>query len=257
MSAVFQQALYAIISRVCLCALAATLALLVIQSKTFRDACAKLFALWRGMAALGRTVAVLVVSVFVVYASTKTNTPPLRILRPPSLPRLASPTVTAADIDRGYRQVSVATNEDASFAMPSDATIIGNWHKRGTFGEWMRLDFGDFAFPLGTNSYSAFSVFSDGKIRPTPRDTAHEICAVGSPLLALQGVSRFWTAEGDAGARLLTWENFFLNADTNTPVNAQIELSPAGDFKVRTNAVETAYARICPQDWDGDRKSVV
>ncbi len=252
MSVVFQQALYAIISRVCLCALAATLALLVIQSKTFRDACATLLGLWRGMTALGRTVAVLVVSVFVVYASTKTNAPPLRTLRPPSLPRLASPTVTAADIDRGYRQVSVATNEDASFAMPSDATIIGNWNKRGTFGEWMRLDFGDFAFPLGTNSYSAFSVFSDGKIRPTPRDTAHEICAVGSPLLALQGVSRFWTAEGANDSKILTWENFFLNADTNTPMNAQIELSPAGDFTVRTNAVATAFARICPQDWDGD-----
>ena len=240
--------------RFSLCALAATLALLVIHSKTFRDACAKLLALWRGMTALGRTVAVLVVSVFVVYASTKTNTPPLRVVRPLSLPRLESPTVTAADIDRGYRQVSVATNEDASFAMPSNATIIGNWHKRGTFGEWMRLDFGDFAFPLGRNgaAYSAFSVFSDGKIRPTPRDTAHEICAVGSPLLALQGESRFWTAEGANDSKILTWENFFLNADTNAPVNAQIKLSPAGDFTVRTNAVETAYARICPQDWDGD-----
>ena len=190
--------------RFSLCALAATLTLLVIQSKTFRDACATLLGLWRGMTALGRTVAVLVVSVFVVYASTKTNAPPLRTLRPPSLPRLESPTVTAADIDRGYRQVSVATNEDASFAMPSDATIIGNWHKRGTFGEWMRIDLGGFAFPIGTNSYSAFAVFSDGKIRPTPRDAAHEICAVGSPLLALQGESRFWTAEGANDSKILT-----------------------------------------------------
>ncbi len=240
--------------RFSLCGLAATLALLALRARPFRDACATLLGLWRGMTALGRTVTVLVVSVFVVYASTKTNTPPLRVVRPLSLPRLESPTVTAADIDRGYRQVSVATNEDASFAMPSNATIIGNWHKRGTFGEWMRLDFGDFAFPLGTNgaAYSAFSVFSDGKIRPTPRDTAHEICAVGSPLLALQGVSRFWTAEGANDSRILTWENFFLNADTNAPVNAQIELSTAGDFAVRSNEVETAYARICPQDWDGD-----
>ena len=254
MPEVFQQALYAIVSRICLCGLAVTFALLVIQSKTFRDACAKLLGLWRGMTALGRTVTVLFVSVFVVYASTKTNMPPLRVVRPLSLPRLESPTVTAADIDRGYRQVAVATNEDASFAMPSDATIIGNWHKRGTFGEWMRLDFGDFAFPLGTNgaAYSAFSVFSDGKIRPTPRDAAREIRAVGAPMLAMQGASRFWTAEDADGARLLTWEGFFRDADTNAPVNAQIRLSPNGDFAVRSNAVETAYARICPQDWDGD-----
>ena len=252
-----REAFQEILLRFSLCGLAASLALLALRARSFRAACETLLGLWRGMTALGRTVAVLFVSVFVVYASTKTNTPPLRVVCPLSLPRLESPTVTAADIDRGYRQVSVATNEDASFAMPSNATIIGNWHKRGTFGEWMRLDFGDFAFPLGTNgaAYSAFSVFSDGKIRPTPRDTAHEICAVGSPLLALQGESRFWTAEGANDSKILTWENFFLNADTNAPVNAQIELSTAGDFTVRTNAVATAYARICPQDWDGDGRA--
>lgn len=249
-----REAFQEILLRFSLCGLAASLALLALRARSFRAACETLLGLWRGMTALGRTVTVLFVSVFVVYASTKTNTPPLRVVRPLSLPRLESPTVTAADIDRGYRQVSVATNEDASFAMPSNATIIGNWHKRGTFGEWMRLDLGDFAFPLGTNgaAYSAFSVFSDGKIRPTPRDAAHEICAVGSPLLALQGESRFWTDEGADGAKLLTWENFFLNADTNAPVSAQIRLYPNGDFAVRSNEVETAYARICPQDWDGD-----
>ena len=252
-----REAFQEILLRFSLCGLAASLALLALRARSFRAACETLLGLWRGMTALGRTVTVLFVSVFVVYASTKTNTPPLRVVRPLSLPRLESPTVTAADIDRGYRQVSVATNEDASFAMPSNATIIGNWHKRGTFGEWMRLDFGDFAFPLGTNgaAYSAFSVFSDGKIRPTPRDTAHEICAVGSPLLALQGESQFWTDEGADGAKLLTWENFFLNADTNAPVSAQIRLYPNGDFAVRSNEVETAYARVCPQDWDGDGRA--
>ena len=252
-----REAFQEILLRFSLCGLAASLALLALRARSFRAACETLLGLWRRMTALGRTVTVLFVSVFVVYASTKTNTPPLRIMRPSSLPRLESPTVTAADIDRGYRQVSVTTNEDASFAMPSNATIIGNWHKRGTFGEWMRLDLGDFAFPVGTNDavYSAFAVFSDGKIRATPRDTAHEICAVGSPLLALQGESQFWTDEGADGAKLLTWENFFLNADTNAPVSAQIRLYPNGDFAVRSNEVETAYARVCPQDWDGDGRA--
>ena len=161
---------------------------------------------------------------------------------------------SSEDVARGYRQVCVTTNEDMSFAMPSDAAIVGNWHKRGTFGEWMRLDLGDLSFPLGTNdaSYSSFSVFNDGRIRPTPRDVAHEICAVGVPMLAMQGESRFWTAEGEDGSKILTWENFFLNADTNAPVNAQIELSPDGDFATRSNEVETVYGRINPHDWDDD-----
>jgi hypothetical protein len=50
----------------------------------------------------------------------------------------------------------------------------------------------------------------------------------------------------------LTWENFFLNADTNTPVSAQIELFPNGDFTTRSNNVEQIYRRVAYFDWDGD-----
>ena len=89
---------------------------------------------------------------------------PLRSLRGMS----DQSTVTEVDIARGWRVESAATIEGISYAMPVDATVVGNWHRRGTFGEWMRLDLGGFQFPLGTNdaAYSVFSVFSDGKIRP-------------------------------------------------------------------------------------------
>ena len=50
----------------------------------------------------------------------------------------------------------------------------------------------------------------------------------------------------------LTWENFFLNADTNTPVNAQIELFTNGNFITRSNALERIYHRVAYFDWDGD-----
>ena len=109
-----------------------------------------------------------------------------------------------------------------------------------------RLELGGFEFPMGTNGalYTSFSVFNDGKIRPTPRDTAHEISAVGVPMLAMQGASRFWIMDSDDGSKLLTWENFFLNADTNAPVNAQIRLCPGGDFTARSNEVARQYRRI-------------
>ena len=152
------------------------------------------------------------------------------------------------------------TNDAVSYAMPDGITPSFNWHKRGTFGEWARLDLGDFAFPLGTNggAVTSFSVFNDGRIRPTPRDAAREICAVGVPMLAMQGASRFWVG-GTARSviapnqgKVLTWENFFLNADTNLPVNAQIELVANGDFVTRSNDVERIYRRVEPFDWDGD-----
>ena len=168
--------------------------------------------------------------------------------------------VTQEEIAQGWRLESVVTNDAVSDAIPDGITSSFNWHKRGTFGEWARLDLGDFAFPLGTNdgAVTSFSVFNDGRIRPTPRDAAREICAVGVPMLAMQWASRFWvgdaarSASGPYQGKILTWENFFLNADTNAPVNAQIELVANGDFVTRSNDVERIYRRVEPFDWDGD-----
>ena len=163
---------------------------------------------------------------------------------------------TIDDISRGWRVESVTTNAAVSYAMPTNAALVGNWHIHGavsSFGN-NRIDFGDWAFPLGTNdeAFSSFWYFIDGRIRPTPRDAAHEICAVGVPMSAVPGQSQFWQLDGDDGSRVLTWENFFLDGDTNSPVNAQIVLSPNGDFLTRSNDVETVCRRINPDDWDDD-----
>ena len=160
------------------------------------------------------------------------------------------------DIMRGWRVESVTTNAAVSYAMPTNATPVGNWHIHGassSFGN-NRIDFGNWAFPLGTNdeAFSAFWYFIDGRIRPTPRDVVHEICAVGVPMSAVPGESRLWRLDGDDGARVLTWENFFLGGDTNCPINAQIVLSPNGDFLTRSNDVETVCRRVNPDDWDDD-----
>ena len=140
----------------------------------------------------------LAASFFATLDAQKTNIL-LRVIGPMMSGNTASPTVTDAEVAKGYREACILTNEHFSYAMPSNATLVGNWHKRGTFGEWMRLELGDFAFPIGTNAtaYSSFSVFNDGKIRPIPRDVAHEICAVGVPMLAMQDESRFWVADGE------------------------------------------------------------
>lgn len=162
---------------------------------------------------------------------------------------------TSDDIARGWRVECVTTNA-ASFEMPPDGTPVGNWHVHGarsSFGN-NRIDFGGFAFPLGTNgaAFSSFWHFVDGRIRPTPKDAAHEICAVGVPMSAVPGRSRLWTAEEPDGARVLTWENFFLGGDTNAPVSAQMRLWPNGDFATRSNEVETVCRRVNPDDFDGD-----
>ena len=174
---------------------------------------------------------------------------------------------TIDDIMRGWRVESVTTNAAVSYAMPTNATTVGNWHIHGaasSFGNNV-VDFGvlrtggtlvptNWSFPLGTNNeaFSSFWYFVDGRIRPTPRDAAHEICAVGVPMFAVPGESRLWRLDGDDGSRILTWENFFLGGDTNCPINAQIVLSPNGDFLTRSNDVETVCRRINTNDWDDD-----
>ena len=185
-----------------------------------------------------------------------------------NLVNLVNPVQTTSDdIARGWRVESVATNAAVSYAMPTNATLVGNWHVHGaasSFGNNV-VDFGvvrtsgtlvptNWAFPIGTNNaaFSSFWYFVDGRIRPTPRDAAHEICAAGVPMSAVPGQSRLWTAEEPDGARVITWDNFFLGGDTNSPVNAQIVLSPNGDFLTRSNDVETVCRRVNPDDWDGD-----
>ena len=174
-----------------------------------------------------------------------------------NLVNLVNPVQTTLnDIARGWRVESVTTNAAISYAMPVNGTLVGCWHihgARSSFGN-NRIDFGDWYFPLGTNgeAFSSFWYFADGRIRPTPKDFAHEICAVGAPMSAVPGRSRLWTAEEPDGVRVLTWEDFFLGGDTNIPINAQIRLYRNGDFTTRSNEVETVCRRVNPDDWDDD-----
>ena len=162
------------------------------------------------------------------------------------------PTVTPENIARGWQLWEVRTNCNVSYAMPENATLATNWWVRGAYEDIGRLDFGEWRFPFGTNEYSSLWAFSWGKARFALADTNTEIVAVGAPMSAVPYRSRLWTAVDTNGTRFVTWENFAFNRDTNTPVNAQIELRANGDFITRSNGVETVYRRLDPEDWDGD-----
>lgn len=161
-------------------------------------------------------------------------------------------TVTLDEVMRGWKVFSVVTNTSCSYAMPEDANLYSNWWVRGAYEDVTKVDFGGWWYPRGTNAYQRFWANAWGRVRPHLASTQDEIVATGTPMSAVPGVSRFWTGEGGWNSRLITWENFFLNRDTNTPVSAQIELFPNGDFTVRSNEVETICHAIDPNDWDGD-----
>ena len=174
------------------------------------------------------------------------------ILLCPPPPLYSTSTVTPADIARGWQLWEVKTNCNISYAMPESAAFATNWWVRGAYEDVNQFDFGEWRFPFGSNGYSSVWALTWGKLRFALADTNTEIVAVGAPMSAVPCRSRLWSAADTNGSRLVTWENFALNRDTNTPVNAQVELRTTGDFITRSNEVETVYRRLDPEDWDND-----
>ena len=199
-------------------------------------------------------VSLLAVLVMTRYAATK----PTNQLQNSGIVLLRSgggsgAVVTAEDIARGYRLASVSTNVAVSYSCPTNGAAWASWTRRGAFRDWFTLAFpADWTFPLGSNELDRVTVFADARIRPSLRAAENEIAALGSPASAVPGVSEFWSATGSGGSQLLTWRDFFFGRGEGEQVSAQIELSPSGDFAVRSNSVERAYARIVPFDLDGD-----
>ena len=147
---------------------------------------------------------------------------------------------------------SETTNETYSYVMPTNGMRRENWWLRGAYEDVFRLDLDGLLFPLGTNLCDSLWIYTWGMAGARLGDTSNRVVATGAPMSAVPQVSRFWDAPTTNGSHLLTWENFFLNRDTNTPVSAQLELMPSGDFIARSNLVERLYRRVNPDDWDND-----
>ena len=172
-----------------------------------------------------------------------------------SCPNAPTPTVTAEEIARGYR-LDYETNDVAHVcAMPADGVYVGNSHIHGASSSWgMNLiDFGDWSFPFGSNhaAYSKFWWFVDGRIRVSPLDPTGEIATGARDVLSMQGTSRIWRAAVGDG-QSIAWENVFVGGGTNSVADLQIVLRGNGDFETWSNKVGRVYARINPDDWDGD-----
>ena len=250
-----------------------------IAAYTLRRPLAKMLARLRAMPRISQVAACVFVAVATVQAqkqSGSTNEPPLNapgpgggllggmhvgpVLRP--LPQLrligggGSANVSAEDVARGYRMVCETNDACHAYAMPTNAAFLGNAHIRGAasgFGMNV-VDFGAWSFPFGSNGVlrSRLWWFPDGRVRALPHDAADEISAGVEGALAVQGESRLWWAEGEDDCRVLTWEGVFAGGDTNAAVNLQVVLGGGDWFETWSNDVGRVYARLDPDDWDGD-----
>ena len=252
----FQQALI----RLCVCVAVASFVVLVLRTQAVRDAAARIAALWRGAAYWMRLVAMSLVFGFVLYAGTKTNSPPLGMMMPflPPLPQSVVQQITEQEIAQGWRLESVVTNDTVSYGMPTNGVEYMPWSLGGGYEAHFPLDLGDFAFPFGTNVVRRVDVVSGGMVESLPRPSCMSICAAREYASIVPGLGRFWWADTARSviapyqAKLLTWENVYAGRDRMGQYNAQIELCGDGNFITRSNNVERVYRRVNPDDWDGD-----
>ena len=180
-------------------------------------------------------------------------------VRPTEYPELSLVVLSPHDALRDYRLDFVTTNEAVSYDMPTNAATCGTWRLTGAYDDVVRVGLGEFRFPLGTNLYSSLWAHTWGTARPKLRNFSNELVAVGVPLSAIPGVSRFWTEQTTNATFLLTWQDFaigrpLLTTDNQqlTTLSAQLELRGNGDFIARSNGVESVYRRVNPDDWDDD-----
>jgi len=199
----FQQALI----RLCVCAAVALLAVLILRTQAVRNAAERIAALWRGAAYWMRLVTMSLVFGFVLYAGTKTNSPPLSMMMP-SLPQSVVQQITEQEIAQGWRLESVLTNDAVSYAMPTNGVEYMPWSLGGGYEAHFPLDLGEFAFPFGTNVVRRVDVVSGGMVESLPRQlvggqysSTMSICAAREYASIVPGVGRFWWADTVATER--------------------------------------------------------
>ena len=120
-----------------------------------------------------------------------------------------------------FRLESESTNWTYSYAMPTNGARYDNWWIRGAYEDVFRLDLDGMLYPLGTNLCDSFWVYTWGMIGARLDDVSNRLVAADVPMSAVPQVSQFWSAETDGGGRLLTWQDFALDRDTNTPVSVR------------------------------------
>ncbi len=164
--------------------------------------------------------------------------------------------ISEEDISRGARLLYETNDASRAYAMPPNGCHIGCVHVHGAHSSlgMNRIDFGSWTFPFGPtgDSHSNLWWTIDATLSATPFATNAVLSAESGDIYAVPNLSRMWLAPGDGDERIVTWENFVRTADTNATESFQIVLKTNGDYETWSNEYGRAYARIDPDDYDGD-----
>ena len=231
------------------CGLAASLLLLMLRSRSTRDAFARIYSVWRSLTAFGRVAVCLFLLVGVLVGGDKTNS----VSNLP--PQMMSPMVLQRP---GLLLTGLSVNGNLINTMnlvQSQATCAErkseNWNARGAWKDSFWLDFEDgWVFPWGTNHLSGVEVISSGQAWASPFDT-NAVATVGAPFEIVPGLTTFTYEFTPSNSYRFIWTDAAINRDTNDLMTASIELMRCGDVAVTTNGVTWTIPRELPFAHDG------
>ncbi len=196
-------------------------------------------------------------AVFIAFAGTKTNSPPMNLPGPILPPSILVPVLSGLSPSSCGIPVPLPAEP---FAAPSDgATTNVRWCVRGAFEDAVRIPFpGEDGFPWRGGVATALTAFACGEFRPdaaTEYFPAPFVDPVSLPPLGRQDAnapSAFWHATTPSNSLVVTWENALHGRDAACPTNFQAEFFADGSFIYRYPDHATLYPPVLPFDYDGD-----
>ena len=241
MAAIFQT----VLMRLALCGLAASLALLALQSRLARDAFARMLSIWRSLTAFGRFAVCSFLLIGILIGGDKTNSVPPNMNSPQMMQGVISQTGLPFPVP--HSPFPIANPVQNGFAERKAA----NWNIRGAWKDSFWLPFDDgWVFPWGTNHLSGVEVVSSGQIWPTPFDT-NAVASIGVPVEIVPGLTTFTYEFSLSNSYRFVWNDAAINRDTNNLVSAVLELFRNGDISVATNGVAAHLPRVLPFPHNG------
>ena len=254
---------HTVLMRLALCGLAASLALLALQSRIARDTFARLLSVWRSLTAFGRFAVCSFLLIGILIGGDKTNNVPPNMNSP--LPQMQHGGVFLTGFTglTGLSEGLLHTPSSLNLVnlvnpvqtTPPQQTFAerkaANWNIRGAWKDSFWLPFeDDWVFPWGTNHLSGVEVVSYGQIWPTPFDT-NAVASAGVPFEIVRGLSTFGYEFTPSNSYRFVWTDAAISRDTNNLVSAVLELFRNGNVSVATNGVATHLPRVLPFSHNG------
>ena len=186
----------------------------------------------------------------IVYGSSKTNSPPMRIVGD------GTQTVfgfTPEQFAAGFVMSRVGFGESWGFAPGAGMSVVGPWRLRGAADDIASCP------PFAPVS-DAPAVFSDGRVQDSVRSPQRLYAPLHAPLGVVpeanwglvaktNAQSMVWLGTTASNSLVVTWRDVLLQRETNMPVSVQAEFFENGNFEYRYD-LESVKCRIENEELD-------